>query len=106
MAMQNQDGSFAQGERLEVSSPFAAHQIGVPCVTVAMLTLPGVGENQVIIQADGNDIRFRLDGTNPTASVGMLLKNGTSITLNKQDATALKFIQVAATAVLNAWYTK
>jgi len=65
------------------------------------------GANQAIIQADGNDIRYRIDGstTAPTAAVGVLLKNGTSMAFNMADALTLRFIQVAATAVVNAIYT-
>lgn len=34
---------------------------------------------------EGDDIRFRLDGVNPTSSVGIILKKGQSLTLDNRD---------------------
>lgn len=103
------EGSFSEGVKVEPNATFIAHEIGVTCVASSQLANVAAnlaaGANQVIIQADGNDIRYRLDGTSPTAAAGVLLKNGTSIALNMADAAALKFIQVAATALVNATYT-
>jgi hypothetical protein len=47
-------------------------------------------------------------GSAPSRSTGILLKNGTSLTLSAADATAAKFIGVATTTpatVVNAVYT-
>ena len=99
------DYSYNGGRLSAFPGQFMGHVLGVACAASAQITIPDIGARQVIIQADGADVRFRLDDTNPTASVGHLLKNGSSITLSAADAAAAKFIQVTATAVLNAWLT-
>lgn len=101
----NPDGSNTDGVKVEPNGGFISHQIALAITASTQLTVPGKGETQAVIQADGNDVRYRLDGTSPTATVGVILKNGTSIVLNMTDATAAKFIQTAATAVLNVTYT-
>jgi hypothetical protein len=94
--------------KVEANAQFIAHEIGVVITTSAQLANvaanKALGANQVIVQADGNDVRYRLDGTAPTTTVGVLLPKSTSIALNMQDAAAAKFIATAA-AVLNATYT-
>ncbi len=44
-----------------------------------------------LIQAEG-DIRWRDDGTNPTATIGMLLADGDSIWYTGSDLTKMKLI--------------
>ena len=106
---QNPDGSVSDGVKIEANGNFVAHEIGVAVTASSGLatvaTQVTAGAKQVIVQADGNDIRYRLDGTAPTASVGVLIKNGTSQPFNMPDAAAARFIQVSATAVINATYT-
>jgi hypothetical protein len=101
---QNADASVSEGVKIEGWGKFVSHQLGVTLASAAQLTVPP-GAIQAIVQADGNDVRFTLDGTAPTTSAGFLIKNGTSLTLSAADAAAAKFIQVAATAVVNAIYT-
>lgn len=83
---------------------FISEQVGVACVTAAQLTVPATAVN-VTVQADGQDVRYTLDGTSPTASSGILLPKGTSTTMSATDAAAAKFIQTTATALLNAIYS-
>lgn len=101
---QNADQSYSDSVFLGGPGPFVSHQLGVALASVQQLTVPA-NANAAIVQADGNDIRFRLDGTAPTATVGIIIKNGTSITLSAADAKAAKFIQVAASGNANVWYT-
>jgi len=54
----------------------------------------------VLIQAESQNVRWRDDGTNPTASVGMEIFAGDSYWYNG-DLTAIKFIEEAASAKLN-----
>lgn len=68
------------------------------------LTVPD-GTVLAIIQSEAQSVRWRDDGTNPTASVGMLLETGNSIVYNGGFA-ALKLIQTAASAKLNVSYYK
>jgi hypothetical protein len=72
------------------------------------LTVPN-GARSVDLTIEVAGVRFRDDGTNPTATVGELLQPGVSSlspltyfgNLNK-----LRFIQAAAGAVLNAAFYK
>lgn len=69
---------------------------------VALASVPD-GAVIVHLQAEAQDIRWRDDGTNPTATVGMVLKVGeTMIYMGNFDA--LKFIEATASAKLNATY--
>lgn len=57
--------------------------------------------NCVAVQALTQNIRFTLDGTNPTASSGFQLKAGNpAIKIEMADTVTLKFIREAAGAVL------
>lgn len=96
--------SVSEGVKVEGPGAFIGHQLELALTASAQITMPGKGETMVIVQADGNDVRFRLDGVAPTASVGFLIKNGTSVTMSAVDAAAAKFIQVSASALLNAWF--
>jgi hypothetical protein len=104
----NPDGSVTEGYKLESNGTFIAHEIGVVITSSAQLANvaanKALGAVQVIVQADGNDVRYRLDGTAPTTTVGYVLKNGATLALSMADAAAAKFIATAA-AVLNATYT-
>lgn len=59
----------------------------------------------VMIQPEVQNIRWRDDGTNPTASVGNILYVGDTLVYNG-DLNAIKFIEVAASAKLNISYYK
>jgi hypothetical protein len=61
------------------------------------------GAAYVRIQAEDRDVRWRDDGTSPTASVGMLLYEGALIEY-EGDFSAIEFIEAAASAILNATF--
>lgn len=69
---------------------------------VAPLTIPG-GANRVLIQAEAQNWRWRDDGTDPTATVGMLLVAGDTM-FYEGDLTKFKAIPAAAGAILNITY--
>ena len=71
---------------------------------VVSLTVPA-GCNQAVVQADGQNVRFTLDGTTPTIALGFLIPNGTSITLSAADAATAKLIAVTSGGLVNAVYT-
>ena len=56
-----------------------------------------------LIQAVAQSVRWRDDGTNPTATVGMQLEAGRDI-LYTGDLTKLKLIEEAASAEVNILY--
>lgn len=66
------------------------------------LTVPA-GATCAIIQPETKDVRWRDDGTNPTASVGMLLAAGYE-TFYTGTLSTIKFIETAASAKLNIAY--
>jgi ABC-type nickel/cobalt efflux system permease component RcnA len=66
------------------------------------LTVP-VGATMALIVAETQAVRWRDDGTAPTASVGMPLATGTSLSYDG-DLKAIRFIQQTASAVLNVSY--
>lgn len=65
----------------------------------AAIICPGVG-GMVTIQAENDDLRYRCDGVDPTASVGMLLAEGESVTL-VVDTTKIRVIETSGGGVLN-----
>ena len=66
------------------------------------LTVPG-GATMALIVAETQAVRWRDDGTAPTASIGMPLAVGTSLSYDG-DLKAIRFIQQAASATLNVSY--
>lgn len=60
------------------------------------------GATMALIQAESQNVRWRDDGTNPTASVGQRLLAGESRWFG--NLSALKFIEEAASAKLNVNY--
>jgi hypothetical protein len=76
----------------------------------AGLTVPAVdklGNQQeptfALIIAEGKDVRWRDDGTDPTASVGMPLAVGVPLQYDG-DLNRIRFIETAASAKINISY--
>jgi hypothetical protein len=102
----NADGSITDGVKVESWGKFVSHQLALSVAAVAQLTVPA-GCNQAAVQADGGGtipLRFTLDGTTPTTTLGFRIPAGQSITLSAADAAAAKFIG-ATGATVNAVYT-
>jgi hypothetical protein len=77
-------------------------------VALSTLTVPA-DATHVWLQASGATVRFRIDGTAPTASVGFRLINGgapTVMPIDPSDGTNWKFIQEAATGVVDVMFLK
>lgn len=72
-------------------------------LSAAVGLTPAADAVYAIIQAEVDILRYRDDGVNPTASVGMMLYPGGSFTYNG-DLTAIKFIQVNSGGILNVLY--
>ena len=53
------------------------------------------------VQAESQNVRYRDDGTNPTASVGMQLPAGAIVPISAANFSSMKFIEEAASAKLN-----
>lgn len=63
-------------------------------------TIPA-GAETVILQAEAQNVRFRDDGTNPTATVGMILVVNTMYEFTTAQIARMRVIQAAASAILN-----
>lgn len=74
-------------------------------VNVGSVISGGIPEGTcyAIIRAETQNVRWRDDGTSPTASVGMPLNVGESMNYTGQFS-RLKFIEVTASAKLNITY--
>jgi hypothetical protein len=59
------------------------------------------GAIRALIQAESQDLRWRDDGTAPTATVGMTLKVNTVLEYDG-DLEKIQFIQAAAGGIVNA----
>lgn len=98
--LRNQFNEIPKGY-VQVTGPAVATALAPP-TTVN----PGNGgANMVIITTETQAIRWRDDGTDPTAAIGYLLPAGAELVYTG-DLTKFKYIQAAATAVVNfAFYT-
>lgn len=88
------------------TAPFHLQPKGYQQITslssAATLTVPD-GANFCVFDCESQSVRWRDDGTAPTASVGMQLPTATSFSYDG-DLTAIQFIQTAASAKLNVSY--
>jgi hypothetical protein len=66
------------------------------------LTVPG-GATLAIFTVEASNVRWRDDGTDPTATVGMLLVNGQSLIYNGE-LSAVKFIDATSGAKIGVSY--
>ena len=86
--------------------PVAGSQEALGVVAATALT-PPVGSTIATITVEGQSVRYRCDGTNPTAASGSLLvvtSTQLPFVLAVNPLTACKFIQTAATATLDVEY--
>ena len=97
-------GPFNKSAIIEGGDPVGYQQLTVTGTAVA-LTVPSNANSATIVVED-NGVRFRDDGTNPTAGIGMPLYQNQSIQLQSRSMLeAIKFIRVSATsATLNISY--
>lgn len=78
-------------------SPDASTSVG--------LTVPtGKNVTRCLISVETADVRIRDDGTNPTSSVGMLIKKDSQPWSYEGDLSALKIISTSGTAAVKVLY--
>lgn len=82
-----------------VFTPLGAHASNGSLASAAVLTAPA-GADFLMLQAISQNVRFRLDGVNPTASVGFQLAAGDAITLPVNPGDTLRVIEEAASATI------
>lgn len=83
-------------------SPLGYEQV-TSLSAAAALTVPS-GARVAMVQAETQNVRWRDDGDDPTGTVGMLLVADDRATLMVGSLNALRFIETAASAVLNVTY--
>lgn len=81
--------------------PLGYQQLASPAAATA-LTVP-TGATVAVFTAEAQNIRWRDDGTNPTASVGMLLTSGSTFEY-AGTLSAVKVIQATGGGILNVSY--
>lgn len=67
------------------------------------LTVPA-GAEIAVIGCDTQDVRWRDDGTSPTATIGMLLRKTDQPFVYRGSLSRIKFIEASASGVLNVSY--
>lgn len=90
-------------QNIEVGLPGKYFQIsGIPSATEVPGIPAGSGASvRVILQAVSQNIRYRIDGVDPTTTVGVRLHATESHSLNVAPGTIIKVIEEAASAELN-----
>ena len=68
------------------------------------LPTPPAGTRRAVIQAEAQALRWRDDGTNPTASVGMTIPAGGELRYDGADMSLIKLIAASAGAIANVAY--
>ena len=76
---------------------------GLPSIPTRTKSGLACTPRMAVIQCTGQNVRWRDDGTAPTASVGMTLVVGDTLYYDG-DLNAIRFIEVTTTAVLNVSY--
>lgn len=84
--------------------PLAGTQQITSLSAATALTVPA-GADMAVIIAETQAVRWRDDGTSPTASVGIPLATGTYMVYDG-DLSAIKFIEQTSAAKLNVSYYK
>lgn len=64
---------------------------------------PPPGAQQAVVVCTGQAVRYRADGEDPSATVGMLIATNTEKVFRER-LQSLRFIESAASAVLNVSY--
>jgi len=92
------DVSLAAGLPVQ-DTPFArgvnVHATNTSLAAAVTLATPG-GATKLILQALGANVRYRLDGVNPTATTGFRLFDGDTATITIGTGTAVSVIQETA----------
>lgn len=71
--------------------------------SVVTLVPPGYAR-AVLLQAEGENIRWRDDGENPTSTVGMILSSADTFLFYNGPFNSLRLIEAAVGAILNITY--
>lgn len=85
-------------------TPLGYAQLPSLSAATALSSIPA-GATRAVLQAEGQNVRWRDDGTNPSSTTGMLIFAGQLVEYAGALA-SIKFIEVAGGAKLNVSYYK
>jgi hypothetical protein len=98
----------SDGQVANLSNNFTLAAGGYQRVTatgsVFPLPSPPAGTRRAIIQAEGGDLRWRDDGTDPTATVGMRVLAGGELRYDGADMSVLKLFGANGTVANISYY--
>jgi len=88
------------------SVPLGYQQITAATLAAATALTPPAGTNVAIVQQNvvSVNVRWRDDGVNPTSAIGMVLGSGGQIAFSGPSLTAVKFILVSGSPILDITY--
>lgn len=79
-------------------------QITLDATTAQGLTIPA-GSRKAVVTIESNNVRLRLDGTDPTASVGeLIITTANRRELRESELSVAKFIAATNPAKINVHY--
>lgn len=104
----NPDGSVSNGVKVEANATFVAHASVTALssavgIGASVATAKASGATQAVVQAITAVVSYRLDGTAPTATVGVQIPVNGTVALNMTDAANALFI--SATGAIFVTYT-
>lgn len=77
----------------------------ISVTTAQALTVPsGASHALLTVDTGGGNIRFREDGTNPTASIGLLVQAGAAVELT--NLANVRIVSTTGTTVVNVSYRR
>jgi hypothetical protein len=100
-----EDGIQSMPVRFTAQTPLGYQQMTSITAATALPSIPA-SATMATITVEAQAVRYRDDGVNPTASVGVLLPVGTVQTFyGAAELAALKFIAATSGAILNVAYS-
>ena len=91
-------------------TPLGVYQYSLSGTAVTVATMAGgsipAGAVYAIVTPETNAVRWRDDGTAPTASVGFPLAVAQNVTLSELQMGSVQFIAQTGTATVDIWFGK
>ena len=100
---QNGGGSACVATIPAAQTPVAPSQEALGVATATALTVPA-GATRAVVTVEAQTVRWRDDGTAPTASSGSLLAVGSVTVFYGASMKAVEFIQTTASATIDVSY--
>lgn len=106
MSLSSQHQKVVQDDGTPITAVGTGYQQVTGLTVVKTLTVPADAKYGYVI-CTGQNVRYRYDGTDPSATVGMLMKTtDPPLRMNREQLLAVEFFQTAATAIVDVVYFK